>query len=156
MLKTFKLKVLVHNAARTLVLTTFIRLETVWVNSNTCAQLLERILRENGRETIADQLDQCQVVLKCYRTIGVQNAFGSKNSRTTEEMVATIFYKDLLGDTLPKIESDELSFNVKTPALARPFPVVDATALLMRQALSTHILPPLKEISEYDWGPKPI
>ena len=85
MLETVKLKVSIHNAARTLVPTTFIRLEPAWVNSNTCAQLLERMLRENGNETIADQLDQCQVVFKCYRTIGVQNAFGSKKSRTTEE-----------------------------------------------------------------------
>jgi len=141
MLETIKLKVLAHNDARTLVPTTLIRHEPTWVNNNTRVQLLERMLRENGHETIADQVDQCQVVFICYRTIGVQNAFGSKKWRTTEEMLATTFYKDLLGDTLSEIESDELSFDITTPAPARSVPVVDATALLMRHALYTRILP---------------
>ena len=145
MLETVKLKASVHNAIKMLVPTTFIRLEPAWVNSNTCAQLLERMLRENGHEAIADQLDNCQVVFQCFRTIGVQNEFGSKRSRTTEEMIATTFYMDLLGDTLPEIESDELLFNITTPSPARPAPAIYATALLMRQSLSTTLLPPKKQ-----------
>ncbi len=108
-------------------------------------------MRENGHETIADQLDQCQVVFKCYRTIGVQNAFGSKKSRTTEEMVATTFYKDLLGDILPEIKSDELSFNIYNDTRTRsPSPrsrcnrVINATSLIYSHS------PCPKKISEYD------
>jgi len=59
-------------------------------------------------------------------------AFGSKRSRTTEEMIVTTFYKDLLGDTLPDIVSDELLLNTSTLTPTRKAPAVDATALLMR------------------------
>jgi hypothetical protein len=145
MLETVKLQVSVHNAVKPLVPTTFIRLEPAWENINTCALLLERTLRENGHEAIADQLDNCEVVFKCFGTIGVQNAFGSKRSRTTEEMIATTFFMDLLGGTLPEIELDELLFNITTPTPTRHAPAIDATALLMRQSLSTSLLPPKKQ-----------
>ena len=103
-----KLKVSVHNASKTLVPLTCIRLEHAWVNVNTCAQLLERILRENVHENIADQLSQCEIVFKCFGTIGIHNTFANKRTKVSEEMVATTFYMDLLGDTLKEIESDEL------------------------------------------------
>jgi len=139
-----KLKVSVHCAARTLVPTTFVRLEPVWVNQNTCAQLLERMLRENGHGLTADKLDECEVVLKCYRIIGVHNSFSSKRSRVAEEIIATTFYKDLLGDALREIDSDELLFNISLPAPARPTTVVDATAILMRRSRSATNFPSRK------------
>ena len=148
MLECVKLKVSVHNAVKTLVPTMFVRLETAWVNRNTCAQFLERILRENGHETIANQLDDCQVVFKCFRMVGIHNAFGNKRARVGEEMIATTFYKNLLGNTLPpEIDSDELMFNITLPAPDRPPPILDATTLLMRQALSTSLLPPRKRFT---------
>ncbi len=52
-----KLKISVHCPARTPGPTTCVRLEPVWVNLNTCAQILERMLQENGIGLIADQLD---------------------------------------------------------------------------------------------------
>jgi hypothetical protein len=64
-------------------------------------------------------------------------------------MIVTTFYMDLLGDALPEIESDdELMFNISLPEPARPTPGIDATTLLMRQALSTSILPPRKRIAK--------
>ena len=143
-----KLKVSVHNAAKTLVPITFVRLETAWVNQNTCAQLLERILRENGHVEIADQLDKCHVVFKCFRTTRIHNVFGNKRTRVGEEMIATTYYMDLLGDTLPEIESDELMFNISLSEPVRPAPVIEATSLLMRQALSTFLLPPRKRFAK--------
>jgi hypothetical protein len=44
-----KLKFCVHSAAKTLMPTTFLRVEPQWVKENTCAQLLERIFHENGQ-----------------------------------------------------------------------------------------------------------
>ena len=102
-----KLKILVHVAAKTLVPITCVRLETSWVNRNTCAHLLERILRENSHAEIADHLDKCQVIFKCFRTTWIHNVFGNKRARVGEEMIATTFYMDLLGDALPEIEPDE-------------------------------------------------
>ncbi len=58
------------------------------------------MLRENGHGIIADKLDECEVVLKCYKIIGVHNTFSSKMPRVTKEIIATTFYKDLLGDAL--------------------------------------------------------
>jgi hypothetical protein len=60
-----KLKVSVHIAAKTLVTLTFVRFEHAWINENTCAQLLEYL------DKIADQLNKCDVVFKCFITIGV-------------------------------------------------------------------------------------
>jgi hypothetical protein len=77
-----KLKVSVHNASKTLVPLTYIRLEHTWVNGNTCAQLLERILRKNGHEHIANQLSECEMVFKCFRIIGIQNSFVGKDIRS--------------------------------------------------------------------------
>jgi len=139
-----KLKVSIHSAARTLVPLTFVRLEHAWIHENTCAQLLERLLRENGLDKIADQLDKCDIVMKCFRTIGVQNAFSCKRTRVSDEMVATTFYMDLLADALQEMESDELLFNISFPSPTRPVPIVNATQMLMRQATSTTLLPPRK------------
>jgi hypothetical protein len=47
----------------------------------------------------------------------------------------------LIGDTFPQIESDELLFNIALPELARPTPVINATSMLMRQALSMSLFP---------------
>ena len=91
MLECVKLKVSVHNDVKTLVPTMFVRLETAWVNRNTCAQFSERILRENGHETIANQLDDCQVVFKCFRMVGIHNAFGNKRARVGEEMRYSLY-----------------------------------------------------------------
>ena len=107
-------------------------------------------MRENGHAEIADQLDKCQVIVfKCFRTTWIHNVFGNKRTRFGEEMIVTTFYMDLLGDALPEIESDdELMFNISLPEPARPTPGIDATTLLMRQALSTSILPPRKRIAK--------
>jgi hypothetical protein len=126
-----KLKVSVHNVAKTLVPLTCVRLEYAWLNENTCAQLLERLLREHDLEKIADQLDKCDAVLKCFIAIGVQNAFPSKRTRVSEVMVATTFYMDVLGDAWKDMESDKLLFNVSTPSPTCPLPIVNATIMLM-------------------------
>ena len=139
-----KLKVSVHRAAKMLVPLTFVRLEHAMENENTCAQLLEHLLRENNLEKIADKLDKCDVVFKCFRTIGVQNLFASTRTIVSEEMVATMFYMDTLGDTLKETESHELLFVVSTPSPIRPFPIVNATDMLMRHAISPTLLPPRK------------
>ena len=107
-----KLKVSVHNATKTLVPITFVRLEMAWAYHDTCGQLLEGILRENCHVEIADQLDKCLVVFKCFQTTGLHNVFGNKRTRVGEEMSATTFLMDLLGDILPENESDELMFNI--------------------------------------------
>jgi hypothetical protein len=148
MLECVKFKVSVHNAIKILVPTICFRLETTWVNQNTRVQFWERILRENDHETIANQLDDYMVVFKCFRMIEFHNAFGNKRARVGEEMIATTFYKNLLGNTLPlEIDSDELMFNITLPAPDRPPPILDATTLLMRQALSTSLLPPRKRFT---------
>ncbi len=74
--------------------------------------------------------------------------FAGKRARVGEEMVATTFYHELLAYTLPEIKSDELTLNVTLQELARPTPIIDATALLMRQALSTSHLPPRKRFTK--------
>jgi hypothetical protein len=142
-----KLKVSVHNAEKPLVTITFVRLETAWANQNTCAQSLERILRKNGHVEIADKLDKCHVVFKCFQTTRIHNVFGNKRTRVGEEMIATTFYMDLLGDTLPEIESDELMLNISLPEHVHPDPIIDATSLLIRQALSTSLLPSRKRFT---------
>ena len=144
-----KLKVSVHNYAKMLVPITIVRLETAWANHNTCAQLLERILRENFHVEISDQLDKCHIVFNCFLTTRIHNVFGNKRTRVGEEMIATPFYMDLvLGDTLPEVESDEFMFNISLPELDHPAPVIDATSLLMRQALSTSLVPPRKRFTK--------
>ena len=89
-----KLKVSIHSVATTLVPLTFVRLEHAWVNENTCAQLLERLLRENGLKKIAEQLDTSDIMLKFFRTIGVQNAFASKRTMVSDEKGAPTFFMD--------------------------------------------------------------
>ena len=74
--------------------------------------------------------------------------FGNKRTRFGEEMIATTVYMDILGNALPEIESDELMFNISLPESARPTPGIDATSLLMRQALSTSLLPPRKRFAK--------
>jgi hypothetical protein len=49
-------------------------------------------------------------------------------------MIATTLYKDLLIDSMLKIDSDELELSLLAPA--RPANVSDATAILMRRARS--------------------
>ena len=75
------------------------------------------------------------------------NAFGSKRSRATEKHIVTIFYKDLLGDTLLGIGSDEFLSSITTLPLARQAPVVGATALFMWQGISmTTLIPNRKQV----------
>jgi len=121
--------------------------DSIDVNNNVQHdQLLERMLRENGHGIIADKLDECEVVIKCYRIIGVQNSFSSKRPRVTEEIIATTYYKDLLGDDLHEIDSDGLLFNISLPAPARPATVSDATAILMRRARSATNFPSRRKV----------
>ena len=68
-----KLKVSVHCAAKTLVPTTFVRLEPVWVNQNTCAQLLERMLRENGHGFIVDLIHSSLLMPKTCRGVDISS-----------------------------------------------------------------------------------
>ena len=105
----------VHSAAKTLVATTFIRLQREWIAENTCMQLLERLLRENGHIAIADKLGDCEVHLTCARTVGVQNRF-AKRGRATEEIKADTFLLDPIADALELMEAEELTFNLSTPA----------------------------------------
>ena len=76
--------------------------------------------------------------------IGVHNSFSIKRSRVTEEIIATNFYKDLLGDALHEIDSDELLFNILMLAPARLATVSDATAKLMQRARSATKFPSRK------------
>ncbi len=57
MLTYVTLKVSVHFVAMTLIPTMFVRFEPVWVNYNTRAHRLERMLRGIGHGLNADQLD---------------------------------------------------------------------------------------------------
>jgi hypothetical protein len=139
-----QLKVTVHIAAKTLVPLTFVRLEHAWVNESTCAHLLEHLLRENGLEKIADQLDKRDAVFKRFGTIGVQIDFANKRTRVSAEMVATTFYMDILEDALKEMESDVLLFVVSTPSPTRHVSIVNATDMLMRQVTSMNLLPPRK------------
>ena len=75
------LTVSVNNATKALVPTTFIRLTREGVIGNTCMQLLERLLRENGHASIADQLGVSEVQMSCARSIGVQAPFANKRFR---------------------------------------------------------------------------
>ena len=55
---------------------------------------------------------------------------------------------NLLGDALPEIESDELMVSISLPEHARQVIVIDVTSLLMRQSLSTSLLPPRKRFAK--------
>ena len=141
------LTVSVRNAAKYLVPVTFIRLPSEWVKSNACLALLARLLREHGEATLADRLSDCEIVLKCTRSVGVHNSFTSKRARGNEEIIATTFLPDSVAETLLATGSDELHFAVSPP----PEPVRetrDATELLMRAASSRNLaLPPRKSFS---------
>jgi hypothetical protein len=140
------LAVSVNNAAKALVPTTFIRLTREWVIGNTCMQLLERLLRENGHASIADQLGVSEVQMSCARSIGVQAPLANKRSRQQDIIVATTFLEDILGEALDVMQSDELSFAITTP-LPNRLTHVDATATLLRAASSNLHLPPRKNFS---------
>ena len=139
------LTVSVRSGARVLVPPTFTRLTIDEVKSNTCLQLLERILREHDHVALADQLQmpECDIVMKCTRAVGVLNTLGTKRSRAVEEVVATTFLPDLLSDAFKHI-SDELLYIVTPPPPPQPRRV-DATVLLMRAASSKTLHRPDKK-----------
>ena len=133
------LQVSVNNGARELVPHSYIRLESVWVEQNTCLQLLDKLLREHEHAQLADKLSECIVTLKCRRAAHGNAPCGFKRPRSTEVIVATLFLADNLADTLTTTESDELYFYVTLPTPAAPAPVVDATRLLMRASTSCRL-----------------
>lgn len=127
---------------------TFIRLDDNWVRAHTCRELLERVLDENGQSSMRRELDSMEaIVMKCFRSIGVQNSLASKRHRHQEEVNATTFFMDTLSSTLRIIESDEISFEITPPPPAQLRPVEDATTRLMRAAACRVRLPPRKAFS---------
>lgn len=138
------LSVSVRTATKVLVPPSFERLDSNWVASHTCIQLLEKLLREHRNHELVDTLQSCCIDMVCTRAVGVLNTFnGSKRARGIEEKFCTTFLHDNLETTLQIIDSDELAFVITPPPEPQPRPVVDATERLMRAARRVQLPPPL-------------
>jgi hypothetical protein len=77
MLTYVKWKVALQFAAITWIPIAFVHLEPVYLvePKHMRSTLGAAVLRGNGHGLIVDQLDECEVVFKFYRIIGVQNSF---------------------------------------------------------------------------------
>ena len=134
------LTTIVQNGPKVLCPLAFHRLDTEWVKSNTCLQLLEKLLRDEKHGDIADKLSDCDICMKCSRSTSI----GSKRGRDSDEIIATTFITDTLADALRLMNCDSLLFYVTPPAPAEPV-IIDASARLMRAAAPTATLPGRKQ-----------
>ena len=137
---TIILTTIVQNGPKVLCPLAFHRLDTEWVKSNTCLQLLEKLLRDEKHGDIADKLSDCDICMKCSRSTMI----GSKRGRDSDDIIATTFIADSLADALRLMNCDSLMFYVTPPAPPEPV-IIDATARLMRAAAPAATLPGRKQ-----------